>query len=157
VEEGIHAVMCMLSHAALWKRGNWARPITAPPFRRVFILWLIPSRTFCYGPASPTAARPCSSLLQEAIKHHEWDRLRDRQGGASGLIGTSPAMAVSFIDNHDTGSTQQAWLGVVAEMWAGRRLAGANCLSSVDAPSCHWAGHLGYAHICAQGVDPAMP
>uniref|UniRef100_J3MHL3 Alpha-amylase n=1 Tax=Oryza brachyantha TaxID=4533 RepID=J3MHL3_ORYBR len=36
-------------------------------------------------------------------------RLIDPQGKAPGVIGWWPAKAVTFVDNHDTGSTQQAW------------------------------------------------
>ncbi len=31
------------------------------------------------------------------------------QGKATGLIGWLPSRAVTFVDNHDTGSTQQHW------------------------------------------------
>ena len=41
------------------------------------------------------------------MKHTEYDRLRDGGGRAPGLIGWCPDMAVTFVDNHDTGSTQQ--------------------------------------------------
>ncbi|KAL4457429.1 hypothetical protein ABPG75_012294 [Micractinium tetrahymenae] len=47
--------------------------------------------------------------LQEAVKHTQYDRLRDRDGKAPGLIGWWPARACTFVDNHDTGSTQQHW------------------------------------------------
>lgn len=47
-------------------------------------------------------------ILQEAVQGQYW-RLRDPQGRASGLIGWWPARAVTFIDNHDTGSSQQHW------------------------------------------------
>lgn len=47
--------------------------------------------------------------LQEAIKSCQYDRLQDSQGHPPGVIGWWPLMAVTFIDNHDTGSTQQHW------------------------------------------------
>ncbi|KAL3689936.1 hypothetical protein R1sor_016245 [Riccia sorocarpa] len=47
-------------------------------------------------------------ILQEALKGQLW-RLRDSNGQASGLIGYMPDKAVTFIDNHDTGSTQGHW------------------------------------------------
>lgn len=46
------------------------------------------------------------AILQEAAKTGEWSRLKDRHGKAPGLLGFWPSRAVTFIDNHDTGSTQ---------------------------------------------------
>lgn len=47
-------------------------------------------------------------VLQVAVNGEYW-RLRDSQGKASGLIGWWPARAVTFLDNHDTGSQQNHW------------------------------------------------
>ena len=47
--------------------------------------------------------------LQEAVKHGQYDRLQDGRGKPSGVMGWWPARAVTFTDNHDTGSTQQHW------------------------------------------------
>ncbi|KAK8451287.1 hypothetical protein SEVIR_6G187700v4 [Setaria viridis] len=47
-------------------------------------------------------------LLQAAVQGELW-RLRDSSGKAAGLIGWTPEKAVTFIDNHDTGSTQKMW------------------------------------------------
>ncbi|CAL5012973.1 unnamed protein product [Urochloa decumbens] len=47
-------------------------------------------------------------LLQAGVQGELW-RLRDNSGKASGLIGWMPEKAVTFIDNHDTGSTQKMW------------------------------------------------
>ncbi len=47
--------------------------------------------------------------LQVACKTGEYWRLRDSEGKASGLIGWWPDRAVTFIDNHDTGSLQAHW------------------------------------------------
>jgi len=55
--------------------------------------------------------------LQEAVKNTQYDRLRDSRGKAPGLIGWWPARACTFVDNHDTGSTQQVGLS-----WGDRRL-----------------------------------
>lgn len=52
---------------------------------------------------------PTKGILQEAIKHGQLDRLRDSKGKAPGLIGWWPSMAVTFVENHDTGSTQNHW------------------------------------------------
>lgn len=42
-------------------------------------------------------------VLQQAVAHNEYWRLKDGQGKPVGLIGWWPARAVTFIDNHDTG------------------------------------------------------
>ncbi|PKA55454.1 Alpha-amylase isozyme 3B [Apostasia shenzhenica] len=47
-------------------------------------------------------------ILQAAVEGELW-RMIDANGKAPGLIGWSPANAVTFVDNHDTGSTQQLW------------------------------------------------
>jgi len=47
-------------------------------------------------------------VLQQAIKYNEYWRMAIN-GQAPGVIGWWPAKAVTFIDNHDTGSTQNHW------------------------------------------------
>lgn len=49
-------------------------------------------------------------VLQEAVGGTSslW-RLRDTNGKPAGLIGWAPDKAVTFVDNHDTGSTQNQW------------------------------------------------
>lgn len=47
-------------------------------------------------------------ILQAAVQGELW-RLKDSNGKSPGLIGILPQNAVTFIDNHDTGSTQQIW------------------------------------------------
>lgn len=47
-------------------------------------------------------------IMNTAVQGELW-RLRDASGKASGMIGWLPEKAVTFIDNHDTGSTQQIW------------------------------------------------
>uniref|UniRef100_A0A0D9WU36 Alpha-amylase n=1 Tax=Leersia perrieri TaxID=77586 RepID=A0A0D9WU36_9ORYZ len=47
-------------------------------------------------------------ILNAAVEGELW-RLIDRQGKAPGVIGWWPAKAVTFVDNHDTGSTQAMW------------------------------------------------
>ncbi|KAJ0896701.1 putative alpha-amylase [Helianthus annuus] len=47
-------------------------------------------------------------ILQEAVKGQLW-RLRDAQGKPPGVMGWWPSRAVTFLDNHDTGSTQGHW------------------------------------------------
>lgn len=47
-------------------------------------------------------------ILQEAVNGQLW-RLRDPNSKPPGMIGYWPDKAVTFIDNHDTGSTQGHW------------------------------------------------
>ncbi|XP_039003264.1 probable alpha-amylase 2 [Hibiscus syriacus] len=47
-------------------------------------------------------------ILQEAVMGQVW-RLRDPQGKPPGVMGWWPSRALTFIDNHDTGSTQAHW------------------------------------------------
>lgn len=46
---------------------------------------------------------PTKGILQEAVRYTQYDRLRDKNGRASGLLGWWPQKACTFIDNHDTG------------------------------------------------------
>ncbi|XP_057815115.2 alpha-amylase [Cryptomeria japonica] len=48
-------------------------------------------------------------ILQLAVQNNELWRLRDSNGKPSGMIGVLPEKAITFIDNHDTGSTQNLW------------------------------------------------
>jgi alpha-amylase len=48
-------------------------------------------------------------ILQEACGKSEFWRLVDKKGRAPGVIGLWPGRAVTFLDNHDTGSTQSHW------------------------------------------------
>ena len=41
------------------------------------------------------------------MKHTQYDRLKDGRGKAPGLLGWWPEKACTFVDNHDTGSSQQ--------------------------------------------------
>ncbi|XP_020261766.1 probable alpha-amylase 2 isoform X2 [Asparagus officinalis] len=47
-------------------------------------------------------------ILQEAVKGELW-RLRDSENKPPGVMGWWPSRAVTFIENHDTGSTQAHW------------------------------------------------
>jgi len=47
-------------------------------------------------------------ILQAAVQGELW-RLKDPNGKPPGMIGVLPRKAVTFIDNHDTGSTQNMW------------------------------------------------
>ncbi|PVH64035.1 hypothetical protein PAHAL_2G170800 [Panicum hallii] len=47
-------------------------------------------------------------VLQAALDYSElWKKMQDAQGRAPGLVGLRPAQAVTFVDNHDTGSKTQ--------------------------------------------------
>uniref|UniRef100_A0A0E0K5L9 Alpha-amylase n=1 Tax=Oryza punctata TaxID=4537 RepID=A0A0E0K5L9_ORYPU len=47
-------------------------------------------------------------ILNVAVEGELW-RLRAEDGKAPGMIGWWPAKATTFVDNHDTGSTQHMW------------------------------------------------
>jgi alpha-amylase len=48
-------------------------------------------------------------ILQEALQRNELWRLVDAQGRPPGFVGMWPSRAITFIDNHDTGSTLNHW------------------------------------------------
>lgn len=48
-------------------------------------------------------------ILQEAMGRREYWRLVDNQGRPPGLMGMWPSRAVTFLENHDTGSTLNHW------------------------------------------------
>eukprot|EP00184_Porphyridium_aerugineum_P001596 CAMPEP_0184707662 /NCGR_PEP_ID=MMETSP0313-20130426/37382_1 /TAXON_ID=2792 /ORGANISM="Porphyridium aerugineum, Strain SAG 1380-2" /LENGTH=531 /DNA_ID=CAMNT_0027169243 /DNA_START=202 /DNA_END=1797 /DNA_ORIENTATION=+ len=48
-------------------------------------------------------------LLMQACRAGEYWRLKDSQGRPAGFLGIWPERAVTFIDNHDTGSSQAHW------------------------------------------------
>jgi len=62
------------------------------------------------GAASPAAVFDFTTkgILNAAVEGELW-RLIDPRGKAPGVIGWWPAKAVTFVDNHDTGSTQAMW------------------------------------------------
>jgi len=62
------------------------------------------------GTASPATIFDFTTkgILNAAVEGELW-RLIDPQGKAPGVMGWWPAKAVTFIDNHDTGSTQAMW------------------------------------------------
>lgn len=44
-------------------------------------------------------------ILQEAVQNCQYWRLKDGAGKPPGLLGWMPTHAVTFLDNHDTGSS----------------------------------------------------
>jgi len=71
--------------------------------RRKLCDWLEKS-----GSSSSAFDFTTKGILQIAVNGEYW-RLRDSQGKAPGLIGWWPKRAVTFLDNHDTGSQQGHW------------------------------------------------
>ncbi|OEL14485.1 Alpha-amylase isozyme 3A, partial [Dichanthelium oligosanthes] len=51
---------------------------------------------------------PTKGVLQVPLQGELW-RMRDKDGKALGMIGWLPEKAVTFVDNHDTRSTQKMW------------------------------------------------
>ena len=52
---------------------------------------------------------PTKGILQRAVTHAEFWRLRDNAGRPPGLLGWVPARAVTFLENHDPGPPQNHW------------------------------------------------
>lgn len=48
-------------------------------------------------------------ILQEAVSRQEYWRLVDSQGKPPGVLGLWSSRAITFLENHDTGSTLQHW------------------------------------------------
>ncbi|KAL6567729.1 Alpha-amylase A type-3 [Orobanche gracilis] len=48
-------------------------------------------------------------ILHSALERCEYSRLSDEKGKPPGVVGWWPSRAVTFIENHDTGSTQGHW------------------------------------------------
>ncbi|KDD74952.1 hypothetical protein H632_c966p0, partial [Helicosporidium sp. ATCC 50920] len=48
-------------------------------------------------------------VLQEALQRREYWRLIDAQGRPPGVLGIWPSRSITFLENHDTGSTLQHW------------------------------------------------
>jgi alpha-amylase len=48
-------------------------------------------------------------ILQEAVSKKEYWRLVDNQGQPPGVLGMWSSRAITFLENHDTGSTLQHW------------------------------------------------
>ena len=95
------------SVAEYWVDAAWAGSFLLydqDHMRQGLCDWIEASGQVCAAFDFPTKA-----LLQEAIRHTQYDRLRDAKGKPPGLLGWWPARAVTFIENHDTGSSQRHW------------------------------------------------
>nr|ACZ72923.1 alpha-amylase isoform [Dactylis glomerata] len=73
--------------------------------RQELVNWV--NRVGASGPAT-TFDFTTKGVLNVAVEGELW-RLRGADGKAPGMIGTLPGKAVTFVDNHDTGSTQHMW------------------------------------------------
>jgi alpha-amylase len=62
------------------------------------------------GAAAAAFDYTTKGILQAALNFSQLSRMKDAQGRAPGLVGLRPPQAVTFVDNHDTGSkTHQLW------------------------------------------------
>mmetsp|Transcript_17941 Transcript_17941/g.53987 ORF Transcript_17941/g.53987 Transcript_17941/m.53987 type:complete len:489 (+) Transcript_17941:115-1581(+) len=72
--------------------------------RQILVDWIKAAQS-----VSTTFDFVTKGILQEAVKNCEYWRLIDEEGKAPGLLGWWPSKACTFVDNHDTGSTQGHW------------------------------------------------
>uniref|UniRef100_A0A0D6R490 Alpha-amylase n=1 Tax=Araucaria cunninghamii TaxID=56994 RepID=A0A0D6R490_ARACU len=81
-------------------------------------------------------------ILHTALEKCEYWRLSDKKGAPPGVVGWWPSRAVTFIENHDTGSTQGHW-----RFPAGKEIQGyAYILTHPGTPSVFY-DHL-FSHNC---------
>lgn len=96
--------------AEIWNNmaydGNNKPEYDQDPHRQALVDWV----DKVGGAASPATVFDFTTkgILNAAVEGELW-RLIDPQGKAPGVIGWWPAKAVTFVDNHDTGSTQAMW------------------------------------------------
>ncbi|GAB4334121.1 MAG: hypothetical protein OHK0038_10830 [Flammeovirgaceae bacterium] len=89
----------VFSVGELWDNLDLNNP---DPHRQQIINWIDAT-----GGTSTAFDFTTKGVLQQAVQGELW-RL-NRSGKAPGVIGWYPARAVTFLDNHDTGSTQAHW------------------------------------------------
>ncbi|KIZ03679.1 hypothetical protein MNEG_4284 [Monoraphidium neglectum] len=92
---------------------------------------------------------PTKGILQEAVGKTQYWRLRDGQGKAPGLLGWWPEQAVTFTDNHDTGSSQQHWPFPGHLMGAGY----AHVLTHPGMPCVFWEHYFDWGHELRETID----
>ncbi|KAG8074637.1 hypothetical protein GUJ93_ZPchr0006g46340 [Zizania palustris] len=99
-----------LAVAELWNsmsNGGDGRPeYNQDPHRQALVDWV--DRVGGTASAGMVFDFTTKGILNAAVEGELW-RLIDQQGKAPGVIGWWPAKAVTFVDNHDTGSTQAMW------------------------------------------------
>jgi alpha-amylase len=76
--------------------------------RQELVNWV--NRVGASGPAT-TFDFTTKGILNIAVEGELW-RLRGADGKAPGMIGRLPSKAVTFVDNHDTGSTQHIYVAI---------------------------------------------
>jgi glycosidase len=82
-------------------------------------------------------------ILHAALERREYWRLADASGKPPGVMGWWPSRAVTFIENHDTGSTQGHW-----RFPAGKELQGyAYILSHPGTPTVFWDHLFEWKHL----------
>jgi len=84
-------------------KGTYLQP-NQNAHRQILCDWIDASKS----PVACVFDYTTKGILQVAVNGEYW-RLKDSQGKPSGLIGWWPSRAVTFIDNHDTGSQQSHW------------------------------------------------
>ncbi|MQM00326.1 hypothetical protein Taro_033056, partial [Colocasia esculenta] len=110
-------------------------------------------------PSPPLLQNSCPAP-REAVKGELW-RLRDAQGKPPGVMGWWPSRSVTFIENHDTGSTQ-----VASAFLPFRTPSGGYTLSETNGETIHFfQGHWpfpsahvmeGYAYILTHPGTPTV-
>ncbi|XP_009411975.2 probable alpha-amylase 2 [Musa acuminata AAA Group] len=108
VKEYVEESKPVFSVGEYWDSCNYSAPDSRLDYnqdshRQRIINWI--DKT---GQVSAAFDFTTKGILQEAVKGQLW-RLRDSQGKPPGVIGWWPSRAVTFIENHDTGSTQGHW------------------------------------------------
>ncbi|XP_050943744.1 probable alpha-amylase 2 isoform X2 [Cucumis melo] len=110
VKEYIEAAKPMFSIGEYWDSCNYNghdldynQALNADGHRQRIINWIDGT-----GQLSAAFDFTTKGVLQEAVKGQLW-RLCDCRGKPPGVMGWWPSRAVTFLDNHDTGSTQAHW------------------------------------------------
>eukprot|EP00262_Sarcandra_glabra_P006628 TRINITY_DN1898_c0_g1_i1.p1 TRINITY_DN1898_c0_g1~~TRINITY_DN1898_c0_g1_i1.p1 ORF type:complete len:418 (+),score=62.92 TRINITY_DN1898_c0_g1_i1:519-1772(+) len=108
VKEYIEESKPIFSVGEYWDTCNYSAPsyhldYNQDSHRQRIINWIDNTGGLCAAFDFTT-----KGILQEAVKGELW-RLRDPQGKPPGVMGWWPSRAVTFLDNHDTGSTQAHW------------------------------------------------
>ncbi len=88
-------------------------------------------------------------ILQIAFEKGEFWRLQGSDGRQAGLIGWWPSRAVTFIDNHDTGSTQAHWPFPARWVMAGY----AYILTHPGLPTIFWDHLYGWGEKCHDDIS----
>lgn len=92
---------------------------------------------------------PTKGVLQEALSKAQLWRMKDSAGKPPGLIGWWPSRAVTFIENHDTGSSQGHW-----PFPSGRVPAGyAYTLTHPGVPCVFWEHYFGWGREMREAID----